>query len=582
MYEQNGVLIKNKFKEHLVPTILTTMSLSLATVVDSVIVGQLLGSTSLAAIGLATPIVYLINIVYVLFGVGGMMCASVARGALKTKKADRLFTMAVAGGVAVMSLLALAVVLFIDPITMALSDGNAEMASLTKSYILPLIFTGPALILSNGIALFMRADGKPGSSAMIVVISNAVNLVLDFVLIRFANAGVMGAGLSTTLGYVFGIFVVLPYLLNIKGRRNFRFTALTEPFKLLSAILLAGLPKGCGYIAAFGRSLVLNTIVMSTFGTSGITVLTVLLNVLSFATVFVSGTGDTLFPIVGALFGERDILGIKKIVSGARAVLAASSIGIMIFFCTCSSLIGGMFGLQASEEFEMLKYALYMFALYVPLYATVITLQNFYNITGREKAAIAIALTDGFVFVCSFAVLLPLINSSLLWLCYALGSACTFILILVYAAVVNKKENVKGLLLLRESNDEPVWDLSITASPEQAVGVAKKVVEFCREHAVEPGLANRLGIGIEEMAMATATHAHCGKEGRIDILIRINNDEILIRFRDNGTPFDPLQYEPSDEDGLITDGISLLKQAANNISYSIQLGFNITVLTFTS
>lgn len=35
-----------------------------------------------------------------------------------------------------------------------------------------------------------------------MTIANAVNLVLDYVLIRFLDTGIAGAGLSTTLGYV--------------------------------------------------------------------------------------------------------------------------------------------------------------------------------------------------------------------------------------------------------------------------------------------------------------------------------------------------------------------------------------------
>ncbi len=581
MYEQTGTLVKNKFREHLVPTIMTTVALSLATVVDSIIVGQLLGAEALATIGLSTPIIYFMNIVYVMFGVGGMMCASVAGGRRETDKANRIFTLSIVGGTAVMVAFIIAVLSLMNPITMLLAGGDARVADLTAQYITPILFTGPALMLSNGVALFMRADGKPKKSAVIVILSNVVNLVLDYILIKFLNTGIMGAGLSTTLGYVAGIVIVLPYLVNRKKVRSFRFVKVKPFFSTLKAILVAGLPKGCAYIAALGRSLVLNSIVVATFGTQGMTIMTVLLNVLAFASVIVMGTGDTLLPIVGTLFGERDVYGIKKTFESARNILAVASIVIIVFFCTCSQIIGAMFGVAGEYELNMLRIALYMFSAYVPFYAAVTTLQNFYNITGRERFAVLIAVLDGFVFVSAFAFALPIIADNFLWLCYALGSLCTLITILIICAVIKKKEKVSAILLLKEvPEDMKIWNMTIDCTEQQAVGLAKQVVDFCNKHELDTAFSTRLGIGIEEMAVATAHYAHKKTSGKIDIMIQLCSDSVLMRFRDNGSAFDPLDYKTTETEGFMTDGIALLKASADEINYSNGLGFNITVLTF--
>ncbi len=581
MYKQTGTLIKSKFKEHLLPTILTTMALSLATMIDGIIVGQLLGSEALAALGLSFPIIYVINIIYVMFGVGGMICASVARGRLETEKANKLFTMGIVGGVAVMVIFVIITLIALNPISLALANGDTSLAALTRQYIIPLVFTGPALILSNGVSLFMRADGSPKKSAVIVITANAVNLILDYVLIRFLDAGIMGAGLSTTLGYVVGILVVLPYLLNRNHVRSFRFSKIPDILPTAGTVLKAGLPKGCSYIASLGRSLVLNSIVMTVFGAPGMSVMTVLLNVLTLATIFVSGTGDTLLPIVGTLYGERDVFGIRKTVESARTVLIAASVLIMLLFVTCSQLIGGVFGITSDQELSILKVALRMFAAYIPFYATVTTLQNFYNITGRERFAVSIAVMDGFVFICLFAVLLPLIRAEILWLCYAFGSVVTFLVILLIGKLIKRKEHVKGLLLLQETFDqEQVWNLTIDSTAEQAVDLSHQVITFCKNNQVDPTLANRLGVGIEEMAMASAIHAYQTTAGKIDIMIRVNPVSVLIRFRDSGAAFNPMEYQAPESDGVMTDSVAVLKAMADEVSYSSPLGFNITVMTF--
>lgn len=581
MYERTGTLVRNKFHEHLLPTMLTTMAMSLASVVDGVIVGHLLGSDALAAVGLSGPVIYCINIIYMLFGVGGMTCASIARGKREMERANQLFTVTFVVGIGVMLAFLIVMQVVLIPVCSLLAAGDSQMAALTATYLRPLLFTGPLLMFSSGLALFMRADGKPKSSALVVIVANAVNLVLDYVLIRFLNAGIMGAGLSTSLGYAVGALVVLPYLLSTKQKRTFRFVCPRGIGKHVRDAVLTGLPKGFTHIASFGRASVLNSLVMATFGALGMSVMTVLTNVLMLSNIFIGGTGDTLLPIVGTLYGERDIYGVRKTVASARNVLSIACVVLVAFFTIFPQAMAGMFGLNTTQGLALLEPALRLFALYIPMYAAVITLQNFYNTTGREKFATAIAILDGFVFVCAFALLLTQLNPDLLWLCYACGSAATLLVIIAVSAYIRRRENVNGLLLIRDEKEHTqVWDITIDSTEKQAVGLSEKVMRFCTEQGVDARLSNHMGMAIEEMALATAHYAHADQSGAIDVMICANDESVLIRFRDDGTPFDPVGFTPDDFDGLVTDGVSLMKTMADDVSYSRQLGFNTTVLRF--
>ena len=104
MYERSGILVKQKFREYLLPTVLTSMAISMASVVDGIIVGSLLGDTALAAIGLSSPIIFCINLIYMLFAIGGLTCASIALGKRDTRRANRIFTLSIGGGISAMLL----------------------------------------------------------------------------------------------------------------------------------------------------------------------------------------------------------------------------------------------------------------------------------------------------------------------------------------------------------------------------------------------------------------------------------------------------------------------------------------------
>ena len=61
----------------------------------------------------------------------------------------------------------------------------------------------------------------------------------------------------------------------------------------------------------------------------------------------------------------------------------------------------------------------------------------------------------------------------------------------------------------------------------------------------------------------------------IDVIVRNNEDEILVSIKDTGIDFNPVV----ENDGLKFDNISVLNKIADKIEYSRVLGLNSTVIT---
>lgn len=581
MYERTGKLIREKFKEYLLPTIMTSMAVSLASVVDGAIVGNLLGDVALAAIGLAGPIIFCINLIYMLFGVGGLTCASIAKGKREMDQADLIFTLTMSVGMAVMLLFSLVMQFIIPPLSLSLAGNDTALASMLESYLRPLVFTGPALMFSSGMALFIRTDGQPKSSAVVVIIANVVNLVFDYALIRFFNTGIWGAGFSTTLGYIIGAVIVIPYLRS--ASRTFHFVRPgRKSLHTLVGILSTGLPKGLIQIANILRSLALNSIIISFLGSIGMSVMTVCINVQMISNIFVGGVSDALLPIVGTLFGERDSHGIRQAMKAALAVLAASCTALIAFLLLAPQLMGMAFGIHSEEGLSAVRPALRLFALYLPFDAAIQLLQNFYTTTGRKQLASAMVIMNGLIFVLPFAFLLAHATPHLFWLSYACSGAATLLVTAAIGMRIKKKEKVCSVLLLRESHgDDLRYDVTIKSTAQQVAGLSEHIISWCIEHGVENRIANKVGIAIEEMAVSTAHYAHHDSDkGVIDATLCLTGKTLEIRLRDNGEIFNPVEYVADENDGCITDGIALIRQLADNIDYARQLGFNTTVISF--
>lgn len=578
MPQRTSELVRKKFREYLLPTILTSLAMSLAALVDSIMVGNLLGDTALAAVGLSTPLIYCINFIYMLFGIGGMTLASVARGQLELRKANIAFTLTIVLGTGTMFAFLIVVLVFIHPITSALAGGDAQLASMTAAYLAPLLFTGPGLMFSSGMALFIRTDGSPKSSAAIVLIANAVNLVLDYVFIVFLDTGIAGAGASTSIGYASGVVVVLPYLL--RKDRSFRFVRPDGTArKVLPEMLKMGMPKAMIQMTSFFRQIILNTLILSLFSVAGMTAMSVCINILMISNIFVTGTSDALLPIVGTLYGEQDYFGIRVAMRSASRVAILAAIALCAFFMLFPQVVAGWFG--AAADGDVLVPAVEMFALYLPFNAANVIYENFYTTTGRANLASVMAVLDGFVYVVPLAFALS--GAGLLfWLCYALSGALTFLTSVLYTRRLARRDRLRGLLLL--PGDETlgeILDVTIPASTEAAVSLSRDVQAFCREHGAAPETALRLAVCTEEMAVNTAQIAHeHHTDGSIDVFIHITPKDIILRFRDDGAIFDPASYAGSELDGCTTDGIEVMKKLAEKTEYARQLGFNTTVMTF--
>lgn len=95
MYERNFDLLKNKFKEFFLPTLLTSMAGNICLFVDSVIVSFLIGATNLSAIQLLSPIMTFINLIYWMIGLCGSVLCSVSKAEFDSKKSNSYFSVSI-------------------------------------------------------------------------------------------------------------------------------------------------------------------------------------------------------------------------------------------------------------------------------------------------------------------------------------------------------------------------------------------------------------------------------------------------------------------------------------------------------
>jgi Na+-driven multidrug efflux pump/anti-sigma regulatory factor (Ser/Thr protein kinase) len=578
MFERANTLINKRFRAFLIPTIISTAALSIAAIIDNILVGQFLSEKDLAAIGTTSPFVFGLNMVALIFMIGGVITATTALGRHNKNEAQSLYTSAVTAGIIGTILYGVLVLAFIDPISMFLAKGDAELAALAKAYIFPTAFVGPFVFFTLAMSQFMRAEGRAKLSAAIPIIANICDLILGFVFLKFTDLGITGAGLSTTLSYVIGVFLTFPYILSKDRQFRFKLQSLfagKELFTRIKAICGRGLSKSLTQGMSLVRTLLLNLIILSFIGGSGMTVMTIITSTTMFVMIIIGGTSDTLTPITAALFGERDIFGIKAAVRRATGVLIVGGILISASVFAFPEAIAAVFGIKDTAVIAILIPAIRMYVLNLPIYGITYMLQNFYSATGHTKLSTAIAVLDNCVLAVFFIFVIAMINPYYLWFGYLVAEIVMLIVIFTVTAIKNRRNHTKSILMLPEENNEKMLDLTITPDVNAAVDISERIDEFCREEGIEPKIATAASVAAEEIAVNTAKYGGNKRSAAVDILVRITKEKLLLRIRDDGVPFDPLTNE-SGEFG----GIAVVKKIAEKLEYGRQLGFNNTLITF--
>ena len=579
MFERSGALIEKKFFEYLPPALFTMASLMIAAVLNTVIIGNFLGETALSVAGLTTPILYFINAFYYLFTYGGATAASIALGKREADSANRIFSLGYALGMAVMLAMTLGAALFLTPLTHFFIQGRTELAGLTREYILPLVCKGPSLFIVLYAAQFVRIDGRPWISARISVAMNFSSITCMYIALKFFGAGVSGAIWASVAGYAVGIFMLIPYFTSKERTFFFKIPGMRD-LSLALDIIKTGMPRALSQGFVFLYIFIFNMLLLRYYGPSGLAAMAICMNALPIALIFINASNDSLLPIVGVLFGERDNRGIRYALR--------ITIKTMLLFCTALTLLFELFPAEVSRVYGIVTEAglsasvpaLRIFAICLPFYGFNQLMMSYFQTTKRKNLAIMITALDSLICIVTFAAILAPLGNNRIWYSYSLSSITTIVLTLLVSAVIKKKEDVEFFTLLKKTKDEDVsWDTTIPATEAAAAGLSEQVINFCLAKGSGEIAANRIGVAVEEMVSNIAKYGYERAKYSIDVLVRCLEDVIVVRIRDDGVPFDPTSYKAGDDQEYKISGIEVVRSIAGEIKYSRQLGFNSTVIT---
>ena len=573
MYERNYNLLRSKFSEFFLPTLFTSMAGNICLFVDGLIVSFLLGAGNLSAIQIVAPVMTFINLIYWMIGLGGSVLCSVAKAEFDDEKSNSYFSVAIISLVSSGILIAVLGLIFSNSIAQFLCASQPALIPDVNAFFRALVIGVPFLCYVMSLSYFIRTDGIPTLPFRSILLANIVNLCFDFIYIKFCNFGIGGAALATSTGYLVGAIAISYYF--FKSERTLQFIKLNikKIFNYLKKIVTSGFSSSSTQLYLTLKLFVINILIGLYIGKSGLVAFSICYNSLFILYIFLIGTAQTMSPIVSVYFKEEDYSGVNYVIKRSLKIVFVASLTLAVLFIVYPQALLLLYSVKNPADVPVVLNALRIFA--VSYVGTAITfLYTFYaQAIQKNQLSTIISLLEGFVFPVGFAIILSfIIGGNGIWISFALAELFTILFIFLYSRHINRKSNGEYCgFFINKHNDENVFEHTISGNVEEGVELSREVQKYLKDD----NTATIVALALEEMIVNIINTND--DVDTIDVIVRENDDNILISIKDTGIDFNPI----IENDNMEFDNISILNKIADKIDYSRVLGLNSTVITIT-
>lgn len=330
--------MKNKLEEKSIVKLMvelciqTTFSIMLYnfyTITDTFFVSSGVGSVASGAIGILSPLFFLINGISSTLGVGGGSMISRNLGAEKIEENRYVVGCIMWIWLVCSGLITVVSLVFMNPLLRILGCTD-------EIYPYALVY-GRIMLLSTvastGFSGIMRAGGDSVYSTLQWCCPVMINLILDPIFIYIFKWGIGGAALATLCAQIVSMVSSFYYFfLRSNTLYKIRFRDLRWRKWIGKEVLMVGFPT---FLTSLGNSFagtITNQVLGMIGGTQAISIYTIICKIQNFVTTPFSGVMQGIQPMIGFDLGKKKIKRVKKTIKYAfsAAVLYGSFVTAMM------------------------------------------------------------------------------------------------------------------------------------------------------------------------------------------------------------------------------------------------------------
>ncbi len=389
-----------------VPASIGILVMSLNILVDTIFVGQWIGSTAIAAINVVLPVSFFIAALGMSIGIGGSSIISRALGADNKEKALKTFGNQVSLTLLFTVSFAAFGLYFVDQLIPAFG-GKGAIFDPAKVYYEIILYGVPVLgfvMMGNSV---IRAEGKPKFAMYAMLIPSVGNLVLDYIFIGILDMGMSGAAWATTGSYIVSFLFIFWYFLSDNSELKIDVSHFKLHKKIVTEIGSLGFVTLSRQAVVSVTFLLVNNALFDFGGETSVTAYAIVGRMSMFALFPVFGITQGFIPIAGYNFGSEQYDRVKHVIYVAikyATILATIVFAILMLF---PEAITKLF----TTDIQVLKVTpnnmRWTFAA-IPILAIQLIGAAYFQAVGKALPALFLTLTRQAIFFIPLMYILPM------------------------------------------------------------------------------------------------------------------------------------------------------------------------------
>lgn len=421
------------YRKYLLPTLCAMVFNAVYILTDTLMIGKGIGEEALVALNLLLPIFSLYFGTGYLFGVGGSVLLSVAKGNQDEVEQKRIFTTTVFAAVVVGVIASVIPFLAQESIysMLGVSESNIEYA---RAYGSIFFACGGILILQPVIISFVRNDEAPKCAMAGTVVGCSLNVILDYIFIYQCHFGMAGAIAATIIGNTVNMCIGFSHLFTKKNHLHFEWKAIK--LSCMGMVFKNG-ASSCFNEVAWGIVMfVFNQQIIRYFEDYGLVIYSIISNILIITNSFLNAAGNAMQPLVSYNLGAGNYKRIKRFTVIGFLTITGITVLMYGFIFGKTDLLVHLF---VDPSLEVVKegipavriYFLSLFFAMVNVYGS-----TFFQAMVKPKYAMTISLLRGFLLSILFVLVLPVFfGANSIWWVMVLVEGCTMVVTLVYYSI---------------------------------------------------------------------------------------------------------------------------------------------------
>ena len=246
--------------------------------------------------------------------------------------------------------------------------GAAAIRAECREYIVPQILASVFIIMDGTVSGILRSEGAARKSMIVLLMSAAITIVLDPILIYGLDMGLAGSGWATAIGAVASASLGLWWYHSGRMVLRLSFRDMRPRLDDMRSILSVGVPRATESVLISIMSMVQQIFVIACGGTTAAMFYSIPWRFVSLAQVVSQAVGSALIPVCSAALGGGDIPKAERGYRYSLVTTVALMVGIAAFLFVFAdwAIIPFTYSESMVEYRPVFAHVLRIYALLIP------------------------------------------------------------------------------------------------------------------------------------------------------------------------------------------------------------------------